>query len=214
MKHSLLLQYAAGAEFSMMARDMESRHAAYCEKWRFDREVVMQVPARYPIHPNWFKIDLLIERLASREYETIVYIDADVAIADFSTDLRTALPPHAWLGMVVHPYAWSKTIWHWNAGVLYIKSCAEALIFFAEVKRLAGSKLDSAIDKEQGVINHLLMDDRRLQQGFVSLPHVWNGNAFNQPQDDVIVAAWHGSGFLSERRQMMRQWAEQHPYGS
>jgi GT2 family glycosyltransferase len=182
-------------------------------RWGYDLRIVSTIPGGYPYEPNWYKIDLILESIRSGQNSYIIYLDADAIIADFDVDLCSALPDYAWLGLVIHPYAWKRTIWHWNNGVMYIRCSPESLNFFETVKSLAGTELnDRSTFIEQGTVNHLLLNEPRYQSGLVILTHHWNVNIFNQPNEGAIVAAWHGSGPTDQRAESMREWADNHPY--
>jgi len=203
----------AGTDYERMLSDHDARHRSYCERWGYDLRIVSTIPDYYPYETNWYKIDLILEALRSDQNSYIIYLDADAIIADFDVDLCSALPAYAWLGLVIHPYPWKRTIWHWNNGVMYIRCCPEALNFFELVKSLAGTELnDPSTFVEQGTVNHLLLNEPQYQSGLVILTHHWNVNIFNQPNDGAIVAAWHGSGPTDRRVEIMREWANNHPY--
>jgi hypothetical protein len=150
------------------------------------------------------------ELLANRDTEFIVYLDADAIIANASVDLRNALPGNAYLGLVVHPWPWALSGWYWNVGVSYIRNNSVSRLFFENVAALKGSSFVPRIDDwvDNAAACYLLQSQLEWQVGMISLPTKWNCNIHNQPNDDVIVAAWHGHLDPEARRKVMRDWID------
>jgi hypothetical protein len=76
----------------------------------------------------WAKIALLRE--AVRQYEVVLWLDADVMIVDQMLDIATELEPGRFLYLVEHRYDGTKMP---NSGVMLIRGGAEAEGFLDEV---------------------------------------------------------------------------------
>jgi hypothetical protein len=188
-----------------MVADNEERHRAYCAKWGYEYRA-HQVTA--PVNLYWFRIEVVAEYMKTGRYSHIFQIDTDAMVVDFSHDMRETLPDDAFLGLAIHPIPHDgREVWHFNAGCFYIQCTPLADLFFAEVL----SYKDVA-PHDQGVMNEMLMTRWEYQSKFNVLSRVWNNSVHDQPNDNMIVAAWHGASDHKERRAWMAETAEEYPY--
>jgi len=204
-KVPLFLTAGLDDAYTGMMRDHEPRHRAYCTKYGY--EYLAATRETINAKDGWFRIDLILRALRSDKYSHIFWIDSDAFVADFSVDLRSALPPFAWLGIRVVNCPWAGESWHWQTGVFYIRCGEEALRYFESVRSLE-------MGSDQDAMMNLLLDAPETQSGLVTLraqwnvvPHLDSGNV--RP----IVYGFHGAGANpAQRRVMMRTYAEKYPY--
>jgi hypothetical protein len=79
---------------------------------------------------SWRKLDLIRELM--REYDVVVWIDADAVFVVPGVDITEELVPGKWLYAVEHT---THEGTHINAGVLMVRSCAESHAFFRDVAK-------------------------------------------------------------------------------
>jgi len=216
MPSPLFLQAVSGdADHLGMASDHKERHLAYCKKWGYEYELVVDLAlAEGP----WRRIEIILDRLKSGKFSHVFCMDSDVFMADFSRDLRETLPDWAYYAATIHPYPWrEQMVFHVQCGGFYLRSCDRSILFLENVLLHR-----DAFQDDQGAVNFLLIRAPHLncQNGFNILPCEWNQTIqdcdfrFHPP----IVAAFHGtpdskgncgSAF---RRSLMKEAAKWYPY--
>ena len=78
--------------------------------------------------PAWSKVQIL--RAALEEYDVVLWIDADAAIVDASTDILDGLHRRSVLGLVAHRYDGQQIP---NSGVMVLRRSRAARRFLADV---------------------------------------------------------------------------------
>jgi hypothetical protein len=196
----LLLQVTNRGPYADMVHLASDTHEAYCKRWGFDYGAVI---VDGPMYPEYSEC-LDETRKALADHELVCAMDADCIVSATDIDLRAALPPWAWLGLVVHPAPFEDMAepWHLNVGAQYWRSCPESFAF-----------IDAVIDmREPGLSDQVFVNRLMLagdwQQGLCLLPSVWNLNMHDEKNKDLspIVAAWHGYRTPKERYETMRSW--------
>jgi Nucleotide-diphospho-sugar transferase len=191
------------ASYKGMVSDTRDRHLAYCERHGYEY-IYREIPNDPRI--AWRRIEMILQCL-NEGYTHVFNIDADTMVVDFSRDLRDALPDWSFLAMTIHPYPMEKTIWHFQAGLFFVRNCDKARSFFEMVLAKDGQE-----PHDQAAINAILLDEYGWQQGLNILTHHWNASVHNQPQEGAIIAAWHGAASPPERRAWMQRYAQANPY--
>jgi hypothetical protein len=194
--------------FAGMVMDHAQRHIDYCNKFGYKYIALTDLAAAGVQNANYnsfFRMHLILKYLKDPEYSHVIWLDADTIIANTDVDLRWALPDWAWLGMTIHPYADSEDSWHWQSGVMYIRSCRESITFF---ERVLAEEHTNKYDYDQSAMHGLLLDEPDWQRGLVTLRFPWNNTLHDQPQCPII-AAFHGNGNPHERRAKMRYYVHQ-----
>lgn len=204
----LLLTSACGEPWTSMVADHRERHQSYADRHGYEyRE---RTPDPKTFDQWWDKIVALTEAL-DEGWPYVWEIEPDTLVADVEKDMRQTLPAGLpfWLALTIHQYADGMgQPWHWQPGVMYVRNCEESRKFFARV--LAYRK---SLPHDMAAINLLLTyGDPKWQAGVRVLDHRWNNNLHDQNIDAPIVAAWHGNGTGEQRRELMRLYAQDHPW--
>jgi hypothetical protein len=188
-------------------------HGAYCQKWGYDYLASSEkvVESNNPnARPNWNRIPLMIQAIESG-YEYVIWIDHDCVIVDFDKDLRDAFDePGADVMMCVHPgFPQAGLFAHFNNGVMMVRSSEKSFKFLQEVwaKRYGGPPW-----YEQDIMNELLRDFTYMDVvGVMGDRYNSTPNANQVPDDQVVIAAFHGVGTYADvhtRLDYMKQFAE------
>jgi hypothetical protein len=193
-----------------MVTDHEGRHRVYCQMHGYHQEMpeVPEVPGDEP--GGWWRLDLILQKLRTKRYSHVFWVDADVFVADLSRDMQETTPGDTWLGMTVAPYPWRNgEQWHLQCGMFYFRCCDESIAFLERVMSLRHEFAD-----DQTAINRMLVgsvEASRWQRGLNVLPYHWNNTLHDQPEDP-IVAAFHGHLAPPARRRYMADVAARYPF--
>lgn len=190
----VVAQCARGDQSCLLGATME-HHRAYCERHGFHYECRLEwQPANRAA--NWDKIALLRELMA-KGYEYLVWLDADTVIVDFERDMRDALNPNNWLGMVRH-----GDPGYFNNGAMYLRNVPHAEDFLSEVWHT-------------WPVYHLWEDNQAVILAAARLPERWSGietisNEWNctpgaSDHPNPVVLGWHGGGPPENRLANMLQ---------
>jgi hypothetical protein len=187
-------------------------HGAYSTKWKYDylastEPVIETDDEKFSL--AWNKIPLIREAF-KKGYEYAIWIDHDCVIVNFQEDLRKAFDePDAEIMMCVHPgFPQAGLLAHFNAGVLMARNTERTQKFFDLVweNRYSGPPWF-----EQDVMNRLFCDfDWMNLVGVMSDRYNSTPNANQVPDDQVIIAAFHGVGGyhdVNTRLDYMKQFA-------
>jgi hypothetical protein len=226
----LFLQYANNETLAGMIEDHAGRHRAYCKRHGYDYFPVVRLGEPF----DWYdKIKLILEAVEAYPGSSshVFWLDADTFVVDGTQDMRDTLPEWAAYAFCVHPKPWQGQSFHFNAGVQYY-NVARMINGYKQGQYVTTSRfLESVIslngacadEYDQTAINDLLMGTRKAAGGESEdwqrylnvLPDKWNCmlNVHDlSPTRPPVVAAFHGTHFPEQRRELMREWAERLPY--
>ncbi|MCW3053740.1 MAG: hypothetical protein JWN14_2910, partial [Chthonomonadales bacterium] len=191
---AILIQSAAG-EHTNLLKITRAHHEAYARRHHID--FVCRMEAQQQERPaTWDKILLVLQALRSGKWEYVIWLDADTLIVDSAADLRKALPPDIWLGMVKH----GNPPW-FNAGAIYIRNTPKSLAFFEEVWNTFPA--EHFWEDNMAIIRVLGFDPTRWQ-GVAVIGDEWNSTRFMNVVDNAVVKAWHGGGPVEHRADLMQ----------
>lgn len=173
-------------------------HGAYCEKWGFDYWCKFEnnLPDSDPLRGSWAKVELM--RQALRDYQSVVWLDADTLIVDFETDLRDAIQ----LGKIGACWHRIPQLNHWNVGALYLDDAEEVREFVDHWLDLYPGINDGWM--EQGVFNRMARESRTV----VTLSDKWNATLDVSMVPDAVVLGFHGQGDTKYRTKIMQDTYE------
>jgi len=212
VKKPLFVQAGCGEAYSAMIDDHMDRHVAYCKKWDIDYAHIKLGELQNYDH-YWFRVPYLIENMKSGKWSHVIMADSDVMVVDFHYDMREALPDWAFLGMVMYPFPSPFEACHLNAGVMYVRSCDEAIEFFEHIMDRRNQRSGNLGWCEQAVINDLFINNPRWQKGIRVLSRRWNNNLHDATAiANPIVAGFHGWGSPDQRRDIMLAYAADNPW--
>ena len=182
--------------FHDMMRLTYQRHAAYTRAWNMDYWHLLseELPDCFP--GGWGKISCL-KMAAERHYQHIFWIDADAAVVDFDSDLRTALPDDLMAGACLHDA--NGIVAHLNVGVMYYKNTPELLPFLTEW--LATYPGDGRW-MEQGSFNDIAKSGKYKIGG---IDDKWNATVNVNMVKKPVVIGWHGINPIAARLGMMKE---------
>jgi glycosyltransferase involved in cell wall biosynthesis len=192
---TLLLQAARGSHREMLELTRD-RHAAYARTHGMEYACRLEYPAP-DRHAGWDKIALLLDALRSRQYETIVWLDADALIVDERRDLREALPAGLWLGMARH----GEGGWY-NSGAMYLRATPECLQFFEAV--WANWPVGHPWEDNAAILQVLEREPGRWP-GVGTIDDAWNSTFLVNESPQPVVMAWHGLYDAPVRALRMRE---------
>jgi len=171
-------------------------HQAYCDRWDFDYQCVIDDPAPELDNKfgNWAKVKLI--RQAMDKYELVVWLDADTLIKDTETWLGAACEYFkigaCWQRIPQFPQG------HWNTGALYIHNCDATRKFFDDWLAAYPPPNDGWL--EQGIFNRM----GRAGDTVVTLSDRWNATLDVSMVPDAVVLGFHGQGNPQYRYNLMR----------
>lgn len=204
---------ANGLAFDEALEWLKPIHGAYCDKWNYDylasSELVIDTDDQL-FSFAWNKIPLIAKAL-ELGYEYVIWIDHDCVVVDFNKDLRDAFDePEAEIMMCVHPgFPQHGLLSHFNAGVLMVKNSERTKEFF---KLVWENRYKGPPWFEQDVMNAFFEDFKWMDiVGVMSDRYNSTPNANQVPDDQVIIAAFHGVGSYNDvntRLGYMKQFAE------
>jgi hypothetical protein len=176
-----------------------ARNEEYCRLHNFDYQcLVGSVSEKYADVKDggWVKVELIKLALV-KEYEHVIWLDADAMIKDMSTDLREGCPPRG-IGA-----CWMRIpqLNHWNVGVLYVRNAPDVVKFIDDwLAEYPG------VDRwrEQGVFNALAMKSKVVQ----TISDRWNSTFNYSMVPDAVVLGYHGAGTTKQRFELMKSTLE------
>jgi galactosyl transferase GMA12/MNN10 family len=121
-----ILSIGAGPQRALLAISKRT-FSPYARRHGYDLLLYSEPPPVDRPLP-WAKIALLRE--AVRQYEVLLWLDADLMIVDQTVDIATELEPGRFLYLVEHRYDGTRMP---NSGVMLIRSGVEAEAFLDEV---------------------------------------------------------------------------------
>jgi hypothetical protein len=188
-------------------------HSAYCKKWKYDylasSDMVIETEDEN-FSLSWNRIPL-IQKAFELGYEYAIWIDHDCVIVDFNTALVDAFDePSAEIMMCVHPgFPQHGLTAHFNAGVMMAHNSEKTRQFFDLVWE---NRYQGPPWFEQDLINKFFEDFEWMSLvGVMSDRYNSTPNANQVPDDQVVIAAFHGIGQyqdVSLRLGYMKQFAE------
>jgi hypothetical protein len=194
-------RYFWGDDFAPMLDYMKPRHAEYAKKWNMDYLTVYgNVREDWTRNTGgWAKLQLVKDMLA-RGYEYVFWIDADCAICDMDTDLRTGAPDG--IGMVEHNGPGTPGP-HLNVGVMLIRNSDRVRAFMDDwIARYPGQPIFPWF--EQGEV-HKMKSDPKYAGIIHQIDNKWNSCTYagtNVPNS--AIQAWHGMGNAVQRLEFMK----------
>jgi len=199
MNNAILLQHAfAGRspedDFAPMLELTHERNIAYCEKHGFDYDYLIGCrDPRFndPYQGAWPKVEMIHDAL-QKNYQYVVWLDADTIIRDLDTDLRDGCPNGigaCWMRI--------PQLDHWNTGVLYLQNSQAVRNFVSEWLAQFPGHLQW---KEQGVFNVMAMKSRLVQ----TISDRWNATLNYSMVPDAVVLGFHGNLVAPQRYELMQ----------
>ena len=199
---SFLIQ-CAREEYSSLLKETSQVHTNYAHKHNL--QFIFETNIQKQDHsPYWDRIYFIQNTLRVENCEFIVVIDSDTLIVNSNIDLRRALSPNAWLGMVAYPpggrYPKSQMP-YLHSGVMFIRNSSIAREFFTTLWAMRSS----IGDDNTGILTLLQKEQEKWGDGVVVLEEKWN-TLFGSPHaNDACILAWHGLGSVEERRRSIAQ---------
>lgn len=190
----LIIQAASGPHEALLKLS-ERWHRAYALRHGFEYRAVYG-PQQYKWPAVWDKVSLLRDAAFNCEDGTvIIWLDADVLIEEPSTDLRTARPAGADVGMV------RSQVGELNAGVIWLKSSGRVVAWLNRVEQLG--PVDGGYLQEQTRMNRLFPES-----GLIVAEVEARFNAYRwaagQIIEPAVIRAWHAHS-MPFRFHMMRR---------
>lgn len=195
--------YFWGDSFAPLLDYVKPRHQAYAKKWDMDYLTVYgNVREDWPRNTGgWAKIQLIKDML-EKGYEYVFWIDADCAIADMDTDLRTGTPEG--IGMVEHNGPGTPGP-HLNVGVMLVKNSPKIQRFIDDwILRYPGEPVFPWF--EQGEVYKMRQIEK--YAGVIhQIGSKWNSCTFaNTAVNDAVIQGWHGMGDAKKRLEFMKAY--------
>jgi hypothetical protein len=159
------------------------RHMAYARKHNMEFWCQMgRVQSERP--PVWDKI-ILLQQALRKNYNLVVWIDADAMIVNLNVDLREALSEFSHVGLCRYEGKWRDRGWHHNAGVIFVRNGPLAGKFFDEVWNSGPS---DHVWQEQDRIMDLAEKHPGVLQ---TIDSRWNAHPSSK-SDRPVIKGWHG----------------------
>jgi hypothetical protein len=92
-----LVTFGAGSARELLEIS-EPTFREYADRHDYDLLVFDDIPKIRPA--SWFKVQAMLQ--AFRDYDEVLWLDADILILDGTRDLADEVPPDAWQAMVCH----------------------------------------------------------------------------------------------------------------
>ena len=143
-----LLTFATGPHRELLSLAQPS-FEYYAAAQGYDLLVATRCELPEKRSPHWAKVRLLLEQLGS--YDTVVWLDADTMIVDFTRDIAADLPADDFQGLVLEQNQWR---WNPNTGVWVVRSDPRSEAFLTEVWERG--PLDRYLWPEQGAVMQAL----------------------------------------------------------
>lgn len=195
MNDALLIQqiYPDTPGVAMLELTRE-HHGSYCDQWGFNYWCLIEnsIPGSDPEKGSWSKVELIRQGL--KDYQSVIWLDADTLIVDLQADLRDAIH----LGKIGACWHRIPQMDHWNVGALYVDNCQETKDFIAEWLASYPGPNDGWM--EQGVFNRLALQSKTV----VTLSDKWNATLDVNMVPDAVVLGFHGQGDTKQRIQIMK----------
>lgn len=173
-----------------------ARHLNYAKAHGFDYEFSYGeiVEDWKPGQGGWAKLMLIYNALA-RNYQHVIWVDADSIIVDLRADLRGGCPDGPGLGFVVH-----RNPIHLNVGNIYVTNSAEVQQFMADWMSWYPGP---AGWREQAVLNLLAKTNPLVK---VTDDKYNSCRAAGNRVDHPIVEGFHGEGSPENRYKLMKAY--------
>jgi hypothetical protein len=212
----LLLQVVSGhPDFVGMVEDNRARHQFYADLHGYDFKVD---PWDDDLPQGWSRISAIQKHILSGEYDHILYLDADAAVVNMGMKIEDVCQEWCGIGLCIHnaPY-YENPVYHWNTGVIYIRSRVALNVFSPVVnaERWSPNIWCSTMNaNEQAWLNSLAQDPHYARY-FRTLPYKYNAMAPDMDKghlDKSDVHAFHGYPGIGARRQKMREHLLNYPF--
>jgi hypothetical protein len=110
----------------------------YSKRQGYDMRVYAFPRDRIGEHPSWHKLWLMQSLIREAIYDWIAWADADTVVTNLSWDMAALIAAtdlkHPGVWMIVSR-DWSDGPSPWSAGVMLLRRCSEAEIFFREAEK-------------------------------------------------------------------------------
>jgi len=196
----VLQQCGQNSEHGRMMALTMTRNVDYCLRHKIDFQTILADIDQYRAEDSTLgfgKVALIRKALEVKRYRNIIWLDADVIIADLSVDIRTAVVPGK-IGAVWHDLKQNgQILGHHNVGVLAVSNCDEVKIFFDKWLAKYPGKPEfpwleqgafAEVGKETGLI--------------ATIGAEWNSVDYVNPCPHPVILGFHG---YQERLQVMRE---------
>lgn len=186
-----LIQQASG-EYTALLRKIFPWHLKYCS-----RHEIIYLPSFGRItkdrHPNFDRFPLLIETMRAGYADIVIWMDADCVIADGSISLAEAADEFLYLGAVKHPAPWKGNNFHFNMGVMYLRTCKRSLELL-EACHASGNIPAETDWQDQST---LFVHAENLNFPICRISNRWNSTPAANDCHKPVVRSYHGIGLAS-----------------